>query len=58
MIIFAAQTEEVRWDRKGDQKILKVTIPVGVTADIFGKAYGNGTYTINFYPPYTLNFEL
>ena len=27
---------------------MEVTIPVGVTADIFGKTYGNGTYKIGF----------
>ena len=41
-------TLHVRWDRKKDKYLLKVTIPVGITADIFGKSYGNGTHTIKF----------
>lgn len=41
-------TLHVRWDRKKDKYLLKVTIPVGITADIFGKSYGNGTHTIEF----------
>ena len=41
-------TLKVRWERKKHNKILKVTIPVGVTADIFGKTYGNGRYEIAF----------
>ena len=41
-------TLHVRWDRKKDKYVLKATIPVGITADIFGKSYGNGTHTIEF----------
>ena len=38
----------VRWEQNEDKRIMKVTIPVGITADIFGKTYGNGAYTIEF----------
>lgn len=41
-------TLHVRWDRKKDKCVLKATIPVGITADIFGKSYGNGDHTIEF----------
>lgn len=41
-------TLRVRWDRKKEKRILKVSIPVGITADIFGKTHGNGTYKIVF----------
>ena len=41
-------TLQVRWERKDDKKTMQVTIPVGITADIFGKEYGNGSYTIEF----------
>ena len=39
---------QVHWERKGNQRIMQVSIPVGVTADIFEKIYGNGTYRIVF----------
>lgn len=38
----------VRWKRNENIRIMEVTIPVGITADIFGKTYGNGMYTIEF----------
>ena len=38
----------VRWKRNENIRIMEVTIPVGLTADIFGKTYGNGMYTIEF----------
>lgn len=38
----------VRWEQTEGKRILEVTIPAGITADIFGKTYGNGMYTIEF----------
>ena len=38
----------VCWEKKRNGRILKVTIPVGITADIFGNVYENGTYKIKF----------
>lgn len=37
-------TLSVRWEREADGIILNVSIPAGITADIFGKAYGCGSY--------------
>ena len=39
-------TIRVRWERQHDTIALTVTIPVGITADIYGRTYTNGTYSI------------
>lgn len=39
-------TLRVRWERQHDTIALTVTIPVGITADIYGRTYTNGTYSI------------
>lgn len=38
----------VSWERKGGSRVMDVTLPVGVTAEICGKAYGCGRYRIRF----------
>lgn len=39
-------TLKVYWERKDNRKVMKVSIPVGIMADILGKTYGNGDYSI------------
>lgn len=41
-------TLKVYWERKDNRKVMKVSIPVGIMADILGKTYGNGDYSIEF----------
>lgn len=39
---------QVRWEKRRHGYRMRVSIPVGITADISGRSYTNGTHTIRF----------